>query len=135
MFHTSQSIITIDRQTHRLRYQVMAVLPAPLHDRRLQMQKTRALFRGGQNYYTVLKVTPHYLEEIRWWLYYLKDWNGRAIITPAADLMIQLLDKRMGVGMQWCDYTQGMWNKEDQSLHINALELLAAMFAVKSFTR
>ena len=67
------SVRALSRWISKLTASVMAVLQAPLHYRRLQMQKTRALFRGGQNYNTMLKLTPDCLNEIRWWLYYLKD--------------------------------------------------------------
>ena len=130
------SVRALSRLIGKLTASVMAVLPAPLNYWCLQMQKTRALFRGGQNYNTMLKLTPECLEEIRWWLYYLKDWNGRAIITPAPDLIIMSDASMKGWGSV-CNgvTTQGMWNNKERSRHINALELLAAMFAVKSFTK
>ena len=118
------SVRALSRLIGKLTASVMAVLPAPLHYRRLQMQKTRALFRGGQKYNTMLILTPDCLEEIRWWLYYLKDWHGRAIITPVPNLIITSDASMKGWGSA-CNgvTTQGMWNQQEQSLHINTLDV------------
>ena len=55
------------------------------------------------------------------------EWQGDYNTNPRSNNLVRCLNN--GVT------TQGMWNKEEQSRHTNALELLAAMFAVKSFPK
>jgi hypothetical protein len=100
------------------------------------MQKTKALLAGHQNYNSMVTLQTPCLEELRWWRYHLQEWNGRSIITPAPDLIITTDSSKRGWGAV-CNgiTTQGLWNLAEQTEHINALELRAAMFAVKSFTR
>jgi hypothetical protein len=66
--------------------------------------------------------------------YHLQEWNGRSIITPAPDLIVTTDSSKRGWGAI-CNgiTTQGLWNLAEQTEHINALELRAAMFVVKSF--
>ena len=66
----------------------------------------------------------------------MSNWNGRSIITPAPDLTIMTDASLKGWGAV-CQgrHTRGLWScEESSSLHINSLELKAALFAVRAFT-
>ena len=112
---------------------VNAILPAPLHYRRLQMAQTRALLIG-QSYETKLTLPPETISELRWWMEHIRDWNGRAIISPSPDLTIETDASLSGWGAVLEDQKiGGVWNPEEAKLHINVLELKGALFAVRSF--
>jgi hypothetical protein len=117
---------------------VRAIAPAPLHYRQLQLQKARELYRNGQSYEATLKLTPEAIQELMWWSEELKLWNGRSIIRPSPDLTLRMTSdaSKRGWGAT-CDgvTTQGVWSQEEREHHINVLEMKAACFAVKSFTK
>ena len=115
---------------------VMAVLTASLHYRQLQMLKSKGLLIGGQNNNTKIQLTPEAKMEMRWWMHYLGQSNGKAIITPAPDLIITK-DSSMKCCGAVCNgvTTQGLLNTQERKEHINALELKAAMFALKAFVK
>ena len=75
-------------------------------------------------------------EELHWWLAHLNAWNGRALLHPPPDIVIETDASRRGWGAV-CQgvRTEGLWSQMERKLHINCLELLAGSFAVKSFTK
>ena len=111
-----------------------AILPAPLHYRRLQMAQAKALFRG-QSYETRLTLPPETLSELWWWIENIRNWNGRAIITPSPDIVIETdTSSTIGWGAVWKDHKiGGAWSSEEKLSHINVLELKGALFAVRAF--
>ena len=111
-----------------------AILPAPLHYRRLQMAQAKGLVHG-QSYETKLTLPPETISELRWWIENIRDWNGRAIITPSPDLTIETdASSTIGWGAVWKDQRiGGAWSPEEKLAHINVLELKGALFAVRSF--
>ena len=105
----------------RLTASVLAVLPAPLHYRQLQMQKTRALLKFKQ-YEAEVFLNAECKEELRWWIIHLEDWNGKAMITPGPDMLITSDASKKGWGATCSKQrTQGLWSPQEQKLHINAL--------------
>ena len=94
---------------------VMAVLTVPLHYRQLQMLKSKGLLIGGQNYNTKIQLTPMAIMEMRCWIHYLGQSNGKAIITPAPDLIITTDSSMKGWGAI-CNgvTTQGLWNTQER---------------------
>ena len=115
---------------------ILAVLPAPLHYRHLQMQKSKALLAGHQNYNAQVVLDLECKSEIKWWFRHLQDWNGKSLISPAPDLVITTDSSMMGWGAV-CNgtTTQGLWSPSEKLDHINVLELKAAMFAVMAFAK
>lgn len=114
---------------------IQAIFPAPLHYRHLQNLKHQALSqRKGYDSRTALSREAR--EEIQWWLVHLEAWNGRAILPPSPDLVIETDASRSGWGAV-CQgvRTGGLWSQMESKMHINCLELLAGSFAVKSFTK
>jgi len=113
-----------------------AVLPAPLFYRRLQMQKSRALLAGNQSYESPMELTMECKTELRWWAEELRQCNGKAIMSPHPDLILTSDVSKMGWGGE-CkgQKAQGQWSAEESLLHINILEMKAAEFVVKAFTK
>ena len=74
------------------------------------------------------------LLELRWWIDSIREWNGRAIISPSPDLVIETDASLTGWGAV-LDQQRigGAWNSEEKELHINVLELKGALFAVRAF--
>jgi len=100
------------------------------------MQRGWSLLHNNQSYETEITLTEESKQELRWWLYNLQQWNGKAIISPNPDLMITTDASKKGWGAVCQNVTtQGLWSPAEAELHINVLELMAASFAVKSFTK
>ena len=74
---------------------LQAVAPAPLHYRHLQMSQIRSLL-NNQSYQAKVHLNPQCLEELRWWIFHMKDWNGKAIINPGPDVIIHTDASKMG---------------------------------------
>ena len=64
---------------------VKALLPAPLHYRHLQRQKNKGLLQGKLSYETVITLGNECVEEQRWWVKSIIQWNGRSMIRPIPD--------------------------------------------------
>ncbi|XP_056388255.1 uncharacterized protein LOC130283090 [Hyla sarda] len=112
---------------------IQAIFPAPLHYRALQRLKILHL-RQGLRYADKVPLCPAATEELHWWLRHAVEWNGKAIFNPRPDVIIESDASRLGWGARCGEIsTEGTWSALEVDLHINALELLAAFFAVKSF--
>jgi hypothetical protein len=65
-------------------------------------------------------------------------WNGKSIVKPGPDVTLKMTSDASKTG--WgatCNgqRTQGLWSATEQQLHINVLEMKAAMFAIQAFTK
>ena len=65
-----------------------AVIPASLYVRELQMTKTKYLLKT-MNYQTLLMLPNECKIEIKWWIHHLRQWNGKNILNPSPDLVIE----------------------------------------------
>ena len=129
------SVRTLSQIIGKLNSSIQAVFPAPLHYRHLQRLQVRGLLMG-KGYETVVPLSEDCRDDLQWWIDQMSNWNGRSIITPAPDLTITTDASLKGWGAV-CQgrHTRGLWTQEESSsLHINALELKAALFAVRAFT-
>ncbi len=110
--------------------------PAPLFFRNLQMAMTETLNASNQNYEVEVALSQDCLDELRWWDYHLSQWNGKSMLRKAVDLVIESDASLAGWGAV-CNHqkTGRPWSREEQNLHINCLELLAATLALKTFTK
>ena len=72
-------------------------------------------------------------EDIEWWIHEVSKWNGRSLQATLPELEIETDASLTGWGA-YCqgNLTGGRWSEEEQSLHINELELLAAQFALRA---
>ena len=70
-------------------------------------------------------------EELTWWIKNLELSNGRVIIQPPSQVLMQADASKLGCGAV-CQRirTGGPWSKKEQEYHINLLELLAIKFAL-----
>ena len=97
--------------------------------------KHKALARFG-HFDATIALSVEAKDELRWWLAHLNAWNGRALLRPSPDVIIETDASRIGWGAVCQGVTTGgLWSQMEQKLHINCLELLAGCFAVKSFTK
>jgi hypothetical protein len=113
---------------------IQAIFLAPLHYRHLQSAKIKALTACG-SYEAPVLLTPQAREELRWWIAHMQAWNGRGVLTPQPDLIIETDVSTKGWGTQCMGVrTGGIWSQAERLLHINCLELLAGAFAIKAFT-
>ena len=120
----------------KLNATAQAIQVAPLFYRALQANLQEALAVGNQNYNQILPLGTEAQEELRWWQHHLTQWNGKTTIRKSVQIVIQSDASLSGWGAV-CNgvSTGGSWTPQEQLLHINCLELLAADLALKSFLK
>ena len=130
------SALTLSRLLGKLSHAAQAIPPAPLFYRNLQLCLQNALEAGSQDYSSPAKLTAAAVEELQWWQQHLAKWNGRCLLIPKPDLVIETDASNTGWGA-FCQgvRTGGPWSKTERLQHINCLELLAAMLDVKCFAK
>ena len=112
-----------------------AIFPAPLWYRELQRLKNQAI-QKEQSFEGLVKLNQEALLELQWWSTKMNLMNGKSVSTQDPSLVVET-DASM---LEWgavCKgiRTGGLWSQAEQRNHINYLELLAATFAVKAFTK
>ena len=120
----------------KLNAATQAVAPAPLFFRYLQQDLQSALAHGNQDYETLLSLSCQAKEELVWWQENLSKWNGKPLRQKPGQMVIQSDASLSGWGAV-CrgTCTGGAWSAQEQTMHINCLELLAATLAVKTFMK
>ncbi|VDI13331.1 Hypothetical predicted protein [Mytilus galloprovincialis] len=90
----------------------------------------------GGHYDHQIQLNEEVQNELHWWVTKLGSWNGKALLRPEPHLTIQSDASLSGWGAT-CQQISigGLWIDEEKSLHINQLELKAAMFAVQSYAK
>ena len=113
-----------------------AVLPAPLFYWSLQGDLQRVLNLTNQNYSALLSLSTQAQEELTRWQEKLAQWNGKALLCRPQTMTITSDASLQGWGAV-CNGTRtgGPWSHSEQGMHINCLELLAAILAVKTFLK
>lgn len=117
---------------------VKSILPALLQYRHLQMLKTKALYQANQSYDAIVTLTPECKSELQWWIQEMPRWNGKTFLKPSPALAVEITTdaSRKGWGAHCAEmHTQGLWSQEELKLHVNALEMKAAFFVLKAFTK
>ena len=98
-------------------------------------QQTKQLLLA-KNYQSRIKLSQACKEEIKWWINHVQEHNGKLLLTPSPDLMIESDASNLGWGAVCQEMKMGgPWSKEEKKLHINALELKAAHLALKSVAK
>ena len=120
----------------KLNAATQAVAPAPLFFRYLQQDLQLALAHGNQDYETLLSLSCQAKEELVWWQENLSKWNGKPLRQKPGQMVIQSDASLSGWGAV-CRGTRtgGAWSAQEQTMHINCLELLAATLAMKTFMK
>ena len=113
-----------------------AVPPGPLFCRALQRDLASALGINEQCYDAPCPLSQDAIEELIWWQEQLTVWNGKSLILRQPDIQIESDASLIGWGATAQGLrTGGPWSREEKTLHINCLELLAATLAVKTFLK
>ena len=102
----------------------------------LLLQPSAGFTSSNQDYDTLLSLSQASQEELSWWKEQLPKWNGKPLRQSPAQVTISSDTSQLGWGAV-CAGTQtgGAWSVQEQSMHINSLELLAATLAVKTFLK
>ena len=114
-----------------------AILPAPLHYRNLQRCRASILVSQSNRYDATAHLPQAAKDELRWWMENIHLANGKAILCPKANLIIESDASRLGWGAflrNSGEITGGHWAKEEVKFHINWLELKAGFLAIQTFT-
>lgn len=112
-----------------------AVSQAPLHYRALQHQKNSLDFQRVPPHQKVI-LDVEALLDLEWWVKNLTTANARSV----KPLLPKILIQSDASGSDWGAVynrieTRSTWSLHESSLHINCLELLAATYAIKAFTK
>ena len=129
------SILELTRLIGLLTSTIQAVLPARLNCRFLQMQQISSLSEN-LSYLDKIVLNEDSKIELKRWVQNLELCNGRALIQPPAELLIQTDASTKGWGAT-CNgiSTGGMWFVQEMKYHINILVLLAVKLAVQTFSK
>ena len=119
-----------------------AIRVAPLFHRHLQALINKVIpFVASKEelqscYQEIVPLTPEAREELIWWSQQAEKWNSAPLVDVEPNLIIETDASLLGWGA-WCNNTRtgGQWSLEEQEMHINALELLAATLATRSFAK
>ena len=131
----SISVRDLARLIGKMTATLPAIFPAPLWYRELQRLKNQALQRT-QSFETPVRLNQEAVLELDWWSIKRNLIEGKSISAQEPDLIMETDASMLGWGAV-CQgvRTGGLWSQTEGKNHINYLELLAAMFAVKAFTK
>lgn len=108
-----------------------AVKCAHLFHRYLDIDKIEALKLSKQNFNANVTISSKGRSEINWWITNLEFMNGKPIRETSPNHYLQTDASLSGFGAVLANKsTQGRWNLDEQSLHINVLELKAIYFGL-----
>lgn len=110
-----------------------AILLAPLFCRYLDMEKCRALQENSSDYDAKFSLSDLAKQEILWWINNVENSNGKMISYGSPSFYLETDASTQGWGGVFNGIeTQGRWNENEKTLHINVLELLAVKYVLFS---
>ena len=118
---------------------LIAALPAvelgKLHYRKIERAKIKALEKENGNFDGRMDITDEMKTDLTWWIKEL-DKQDMPIVRKAPEVVISTDASDLG----WAGClneltTNGRWSNDEKQLHINARELLAILFTLKSFSQ
>ncbi|XP_065894060.1 uncharacterized protein [Dysidea avara] len=121
-----------------------AIRMSPLYHRQLQALINRvaplatSIEEVKQSYHQMVELSQEAKQELAWWAEEAQRFNSAPLLVKSPDLIIESDASRLGWGATLKDQqmrTGGLWLVEEQSLHINCLELTTTFLAVKSFAK
>jgi len=116
-------------------WSIPAIPFAQAHYRRVQRSLISSLRSNGSNFGGHVTLSPTARQDLTWWVDNIASVNGRTFASSEPDLVIFSDASLMGWGASCGSVTaRGPWTSMDCARHINELELLAALFALQSFT-
>ena len=95
LLHHEVSVRELSQLIGKLTASIQAIFPAPLHYRHLQNLKHKALARFG-HFDATTALSTEAKDELQWWLGHLSAWNGRALLRPSSDVIIETDASRTG---------------------------------------
>ena len=106
--------------------------PGPVVLQTTAADKIEAI-RMENSYEKNLALSSGAREELQSWVSCLQVWNGKAILQTEPDIFLQTDACLQGCGACTAQLeTGGLWDRGESCLHINHLELLAAMLGLQS---
>ena len=101
--------------------------------RQLETDKIKSLHQNKGNFEPKVTLSDLSKKELTWWENYIMV-ATKSLKKPPIDTAIYTDASLDGCGAG-CEKSEtgGMWNKQEQALHINALELLGAELGLLSF--
>lgn len=112
-----------------------ALRAAPLHFRQLQQLQVSAL-RQSKSYTNLITLTENAKRDLDWWVQNIYTVPEGPINPPEPTTIIYTDASKAGWGAtnnKWS--TGGSWSAEEAKLHINVLELRAAILGLKTFLK
>ena len=117
---------------------IVAVFPAslygPLHYRNLDHEKTWALQISHGDYEAPHVLGKHSVAELRWWKTHIGPMKKPIHQKPITNEMFCDASDT-GWGMSFTSDVGGGWTEWESALHINAKELLAIYYGLRTFSR
>lgn len=105
----------------------------PLHYRYLERDKTTALKTSEWNFDAKICLSSQAGEELKWWIDSVESASD-PITRGDVDITMTSDASKQGGGAATSDSsTGGLWTAEEAKEHMNFLEMLAMLFALKSF--
>ena len=101
--------------------------------KRLEIQKTASLKQVSGDYDSLIFITAEMREDISWWRH---NANKYPVLLSPHLPAITITTDASNTGWDGISdgvVTGGLWSKDEQSLHINCLELKAALLSIKAF--
>ena len=95
LLHHEVSVRELSQLIGKLTASIQGIFPAPLHYRHLQDLKHKALARFG-HFDATTALSTEAKDELQWWLAHLNAWNGRALVRPSPDVIIETDASRTG---------------------------------------
>ena len=105
----------------------------PLHHRFFKRDKTTALKTSKWNFDAKMCLSSQRREELKWWIDSIES-ASNPIAQGDVDITISSDASKQGWGAATSDSsTEGLWTAEEAKEHTDILEMLAVLFALKSF--
>jgi len=115
----------------KVNFAAIAIPRARLHMRALQADLAR-VYRGKADLFKKCPLSQQARDDLLWWSD--PPANGMPLSPPLPTTTLTTDACRSGWGAQWAGASlSGTWSEEETKLHINALELKAAINAVRTW--
>ena len=106
----------------------------PLFYRSLENRKIDALKISKGNFDSYMKLDQENLDDLNWWIQNIKG-SCKNIKRDSPNVIVQTDASKKGWGAHiahTCEKTGGRWSASESELHINELEMLAVLYALRS---
>ena len=106
---------------------------APLFFKRLEILRNEGLKQSKGNYDYKITLNTECISDIKWWIENVDKFPKPIHLPPfTTEMYSDASGSGFGISCEG-QKTQGLWNKNEQDLHINAQELLAIKIGIFAF--